>query len=174
MTAHDTRTPPTTGAQLQAVRRDAGYSQSALACLIGCSRNAVSYWENQSVIDNGSLRYGVPKRIGKALGFEPLPINRTSTRARGDGVLLWHDAQQRSLDREFERLKARLASSAARHRQQCGAQTRKGQPCRNMSEAGRRRCKFHGGCSTGPKTAEGKARISEAQKARWAAYRVRL
>lgn len=44
----------------------------------------------------------------------------------------------------------RIACGAARHRD--------GQPCRAMSEPGRRRCRFHGGCSTGPKTPEGKAR----------------
>lgn len=29
------------------------------------------------------------------------------------------------------------------------------------------RCKLHGGKSTGPKTAEGRARIAAAQRARW-------
>lgn len=44
-------------------------------------------------------------------------------------------------------------------RVQCGAKKyRDGQPCRAMSEPGRKRCKWHGGRSTGPKTAEGRAR----------------
>ena len=34
------------------------------------------------------------------------------------------------------------------------------------------RCPLHGGLSTGPKTAEGKARIAAAARARWEAYRV--
>jgi hypothetical protein len=33
------------------------------------------------------------------------------------------------------------------------------------------RCPLHGGLSTGPKSPEGKARISAAARARWAAYR---
>jgi hypothetical protein len=33
------------------------------------------------------------------------------------------------------------------------------------------RCPLHGGLSSGPKTAEGKARIAAAVRARWAAYR---
>ena len=33
------------------------------------------------------------------------------------------------------------------------------------------RCPLHGGLSTGPKSAEGKARIAAAARARWAAYR---
>jgi hypothetical protein len=33
------------------------------------------------------------------------------------------------------------------------------------------RCPLHGGLSTGPKSPEGKARISAAARARWAAFR---
>ena len=33
------------------------------------------------------------------------------------------------------------------------------------------RCRFHGGLSTGPKTEAGRARIAEAKRRRWAAYR---
>ena len=45
----------------------------------------------------------------------------------------------------------------------CGAKTRSGSPCKKIPLAGKRRCRLHGGLSTGPKTAEGKARISAAQ-----------
>lgn len=41
----------------------------------------------------------------------------------------------------------------------CGARRRRdGQACRAKSEPGKKRCKWHGGCSTGPRTAQGKAR----------------
>nr|WP_274594846.1 HGGxSTG domain-containing protein [Parasedimentitalea marina] len=40
-----------------------------------------------------------------------------------------------------------------------------------MPEPGRKRCKFHGGMSTGPKTKEGRERIAAAQRKRWAAWR---
>lgn len=33
--------------------------------------------------------------------------------------------------------------------------------CRKKPEPGRKRCKHHGGCSTGPRTPEGKARVSQ-------------
>jgi DNA invertase Pin-like site-specific DNA recombinase len=36
-----------------------------------------------------------------------------------------------------------------------------------------KRCRFHGGLSTGPRTAEGKARIAEAQRRRWQRERAR-
>lgn len=39
---------------------------------------------------------------------------------------------------------------------------------------GRTRCKYHGGMSTGPRTAEGRARIAAALRERWAAWRARL
>jgi len=115
--------------------------------------------------------------------------NWISTRTGGDGVLgndgkvtssragagdvwpEWADWQQRALDREIQRINVKLAEKAARYHQPCGAKTRKGKPFRNMSEAGRRRCKFRGGKSTGPKTPEGNTRIAEAQRRSWAVYR---
>ncbi|WP_354540881.1 HGGxSTG domain-containing protein [Roseovarius sp. MBR-6] len=54
----------------------------------------------------------------------------------------------------------------------CGAETRKGTPCRAKPLPGKRRCKFHGGMSTGPRTPEGRERIAEAQRQRWQAWRV--
>jgi len=96
-------------------------------------------------------------------------ILRTNTRGRGDGALV--DWEQERLDNEISRIKAKALQKAARCRQRCGAKTRKGHPCKMMSEAGKRRCKYHGGMSTGPKTPEGKARIAEAQRKRWVAWR---
>ena len=60
----------------------------------------------------------------------------------------------------------REAHRQARCRVVCGAKTRKGGVCPNKSEAGRRRCKFHGRKSTGAKTPEGLALIAAAQKRR--------
>lgn len=41
----------------------------------------------------------------------------------------------------------------------CGARRRRdGLPCEALSVPGKRRCKWHGGCSTGPRTDEGRAR----------------
>jgi hypothetical protein len=50
----------------------------------------------------------------------------------------------------------------------CGAKTRQGASCRRAPVAGRRRCRAHGGASTGVKTAAGRQRIVEAQRRRWA------
>lgn len=47
-------------------------------------------------------------------------------------------------------------------RVRCGARRhRDGEPCQAWSEPGRRRCRFHGGRSTGPRTPEGKARVAQ-------------
>ena len=41
----------------------------------------------------------------------------------------------------------------------CGAKRRRdGQPCQGLSVLGKRRCKWHGGASTGPRSDEGRAR----------------
>jgi hypothetical protein len=53
----------------------------------------------------------------------------------------------------------------------CGARSRNGKPCQVRVEPGKRRCRFHGGLSTGPKTVAGRQRIAEAQRRRWKAFR---
>ena len=45
----------------------------------------------------------------------------------------------------------------------CGAKTRSGEPCKRPPMIGKRRCRNHGGCSTGPKTDAGRKRIGLAQ-----------
>ena len=44
----------------------------------------------------------------------------------------------------------------------CGAKTRHGIGCQKPPMKGKKRCRLHGGLSSGPKTAEGKARIAAA------------
>ena len=46
--------------------------------------------------------------------------------------------------------------------QRCGAKTRKGTSCQRPANKRNGRCRVHGGASTGPRTKEGRARISEA------------
>src|SRR5260221_11259951 len=53
----------------------------------------------------------------------------------------------------------------------CGARNHRGKPCSGRGEPGKRRCRFHGGLSTGPKTAAGRARVAQAQRHRWKAFR---
>lgn len=52
----------------------------------------------------------------------------------------------------------------------CGARCRDGHACRAPARPNGK-CRCHGGCSTGPRTEEGRRQISEAQKRRWAKVR---
>lgn len=69
-----------------------------------------------------------------------------------------------------EQLKQRTDREERRKRPQCGAKTRKGTPCVAkvfwpvtwLEPA--KRCRLHGGLSTGPKTPEGKLRLAEAAR----------
>ena len=45
----------------------------------------------------------------------------------------------------------------------CRAKTRSGKPCKRAGNHKNGRCHLHGGKSTGPRTAEGRARIAAAQ-----------
>ena len=45
--------------------------------------------------------------------------------------------------------------------QRCGAKTRRGTPCQRPANKRNGRCRLHGGQSTGPKTAEGRAKIAK-------------
>ena len=55
----------------------------------------------------------------------------------------------------------RTDNFAAVLRVPCGARRRRdGQPCQAMSVPGKRLCKWDGGCSTGPRTAAGKAKVT--------------
>jgi len=55
--------------------------------------------------------------------------------------------------------------------QKCGAKTRIGSPCQMKPVPGARRCRLHGGLSTGPTTVAGRDRIAKAQRWRWARWR---
>ncbi len=46
--------------------------------------------------------------------------------------------------------------------QRCGAKTRQGSPCKRPANKRNGRCRLHGGRSTGPKTADGRAKIAAA------------
>lgn len=186
-----------TGAELRACRKAANLTQAELARQAGFARDAVCYWEGK---DRVPLRSGAPAAFAKVLGLsENAGFSRLYARARpwgfpnagkdqarhaarytrtgGQGLSptpawqAWLDAR---LAAETARLQAKTAQRLASLRVICGAKTRAGGKCRNKSEPGKRRCKFHGGKSTGPKTPEGKVRIAEAQRRRWAAIKAQV
>jgi len=153
-----------TGKRLKAARLRAGLTQQQFADKTGFHRLAVGYWENKD--GKVTPRYGAPKAFAKALGMKPIsgPIR---TRA-GWGFT---DVEKARIKQELARLAKSRAQRLALARVRCNAKTRKGALCKALSEPSKRRCKFHGGRSTGPKTQVGKEAISRAQKARWAKWR---
>ncbi|WP_319825926.1 HGGxSTG domain-containing protein [Thalassovita sp.] len=140
-----------TGDELKALRTGIGLSRPALAKMAGLHPDTVKYWEGKPRVR--PYEYG-PRRLLSALGVQIVqPENR------GNNV-----TTTRAWDRVLSKVGYFRPSQAQRR---CGAKTRKGTPCRAKSLPGKKRCKFHGGASTGPRTAEGRKRISEAQKRRW-------
>ncbi len=186
-----------TGAELRTCRKAAKLTQAELAKQAGFARDAVCYWEGK---DRVPLRSGAPAAFAKVLGlsknagFSHLYTRAWSwgllnagkdealrgtqyARAGGQGLspfAAWQAWLEVRMAAETARLNTKTAQRLARLRVLCGAKTRAGGPCRNKSEPGKRRCKFHGGKSTGPKTPEGKARIAEAQRQRWAAIKAQM
>ena len=144
-----------TVAEIWAYSKRLGLLQKALAQRANVSRSALKYWERKAQIDP---KCWAVRRMAKALGIRGLNVfPPNNARARGRGVTGW-DQMSALLDAEVElkmtAWRQRATLRAARLRVVCGAKTRKDTPCRNLSEPGRKRCKFHGGKSTGPRRAK--------------------
>ena len=78
-------------------------------------------------------------------------------------------AEGRSFNGEWNcngKLKMWTGKLPKRRQARCGAVCRTGEPCKRRVVQGKRRCRIHGGLSTGPKTAEGRERIAEANRKR--------
>lgn len=72
----------------------------------------------------------------------------------------------------ISQLLKRMAKWKHKYRPRCGAKTKKnGQPCQCKVVPGKKRCKWHGGLSTGPRTPEGKERARQAVIRRWERWR---
>lgn len=158
------RGPCITGAELRARRLAAGLTQAALAALAGFDRGAVWYWERKALVP---LREVAPKRFAEALGMLDNWAPNAPARLWGVALDPIQDGLEARARADLDRINAREADRKAKARVICGAKTRAGHPCGQKSEPGKRRCKWHGGKSTGPKTLEGRARIAEAQRRRW-------
>ncbi|WP_199559606.1 HGGxSTG domain-containing protein [Paracoccus sediminilitoris] len=157
-----------TGAELAAIRKAAGLSQTELAQRAGIGRHAVSYWECKAKVERSAWAV---ERMGEVLTLPDalvvLPVRRSSIDRRAQEMA----RQDALMLNTIQAVEARLKAIKANRRVRCKAKTRKGTACQMKSEPGKRRCKFHGGRSTGPTTVEGRARIAEAQRKRWARWR---
>ena len=154
-----------TGKELAALRRRSGLSQSALARRTGLSRQAISYWEGKPALDG---RAATLTKIASAFDQTDRQHILNSRPGLGFTALHFTAPTPEHWNLIHTAIAIRKATEAQLQRRPCGATTRKGAACKLASEPGKKRCRLHGGLSTGPKTAEGKARIAEAQRRRWA------
>ncbi len=84
--------------------------------------------------------------------------------AKPRGSVDWRTWIDAIIQPKLEIEQTRLAMKAIR----CGAIRTNGRPCPAKPISGKERCRFHGGMSTGPRTPEGRQRIADAQRKRWA------
>ncbi|GAB1381286.1 HGGxSTG domain-containing protein [Pararhodobacter aggregans] len=146
------------GKDLAAQRRRKGMTQAELATAAGIGRHAVGYWEGKRQVDGSAWAV---KRMAAVLGplLPDLGLTKQDRIAQLTGGV--------SVD--FPVIyRVRIMTP---RRPACAAKTRKGTPCTWKAEPGKARCKLHGGRSTGAKTEEGRERIAEAQRRRWARWR---
>ena len=143
------------GRQLRAARVLAGLTQAQLAQQAGFHERACRYWEargDDPPTTTPSSLAKIEAALGRRACFEVTCRERHWCRKM----------LERGLSRTGLPLKRKF-------RPRCCAKTRAGVPCIMRVVPGKRRCRFHGGLSTGPRTAEGRARIAEAQRpaVRW-------
>lgn len=177
-----------TGQGLRELRLSLGLGQTQLARAVGLHRNAVRYWERAARVDP---RGHAPRLILAALGVS---VDDKLSNTRGRARASWGDTKSAERlrpnfihrpDDWLDNFRTLRAGARAHHgvkpqrpkitprsaRPRCGARTRTGLPCRAPVVSGISRCRMHGGLSSGARTAEGRARIAEAQRARWRRWR---
>ncbi len=138
------------GSDFAFLRTASGPTQAELGETIGCGRHAVGYWEAKGIVP---LAHGVPARIAAQFS---------------DFLRYFRDPAKRA---HLGSVVPRNTVQHGKQRPTCGAKTRNDHPCRAKGEPGRKRCELHGGLSTGPRTQEGRNRISLAQQQRCAEWR---
>ena len=141
------------GSELKQSRIAHNLSRRMLASMTGLHPDSIRYWEQKPVVD---IRGYGPRLIFKALGLE---VPEPPVKQRSGPLRAFVD---------FRTPSARARQGVI---ERCGAKTRSGTPCKCKPMPHKRRCKYHGGASTGSRTPEGRQRQSEAQHRRWARWR---
>lgn len=150
-----------TGDELKQHRLRLGLSRPALAALAELHPSSVKYWERKG---EARICGHAPSRLLLAMGLE-VPKRPQIFQRPGRGWDNFFATTTRARGRVLGSAGAQTFSK------QCGARTRKGTACRSRPIPGKRRCRFHGGLSTGPKSPAGRNRIAQAQRKRWMLYR---
>jgi hypothetical protein len=170
-----------TGGQLRAGRALLGWSSQTLATAARVHSNTVGRWEAARTLPALLLRepYGV-RRMREAMEgagirffIRPSPGVRL---CKGPSLVMPPARRLRPLHGvpQILRLSCDRRRKTPSQRRNgaprvCGARTRVGGTCRRRPMRNGR-CRLHGGCSTGPRTKAGRARLSELQKRRWAEW----
>lgn len=161
------------GRQIKAARALLECTRVDLARAAKLHPNSVAYWESQDVIRTASQQVGCLKIVAALK-------ERGCTFVGGalPGVRYCASQPISSVPRVHARAswgvtKVREQSNPRNNRNcRCGAKTRTGTPCRRRALINGR-CRNHGGCSTGPKSPEGREAIAEGQRRRWQVWRDR-
>lgn len=133
--------------------RQAGERAGSVAGTNSAVINAiVAEWAALTPRAKSGIKRQVRTHAKDSGGVEPelLRSSRTHPRAYESGEALPSWADSWIAASKEKQATGRAVCGARRHRD--------GQPCRAKSQPGKLRCKWHGGCATGPRTDEGKAR----------------
>lgn len=151
------------GCDLRSLRLLCRRTQSCVAAAAGVHVDTVRYWERKKELDlqNKSVR-----ALLKSLGAQSLYRAADARRQKAIGTAYATSTRGRAHARLGVLAEAQSEFTAG-GRTVCGAKTRRGTPCVAKAVRGKKRCRIHGGLSTGPRTKEGRARISKAQRRRW-------
>ncbi len=110
---------------------------------------------------NSAVLDAILREWAKLTGLKRKPIDKAKSPAGHTGINTPLRAHARANDSGGNTPRSRQDRGKAMngHRELCGAKRhRDGQPCQARPEPGKRRCRFHGGRSTGPRTPEGMTR----------------
>lgn len=155
-----------TGKELRRKRERCGLSMRALARRAELHHRTIAYWEGKAALDPLSPAVAaICAALEWRITAQPIRARVMGSYTAKEPVLTYNNV--------VNLIGARLAGHLFFARVPCRATTRAGKPCRAQSEPGRKRCRFHGGLSTGPRTEEGRKRIAEAQRRRWREWRQR-
>ena len=135
-----------TGAYLQQARVRFGVSIRAVGRAAGVAPSTVSRWEKKERLPRAPTQ--ALRRIARALRVRIFVRSGPRKKKGPHELLMGFPEETKALE-------------------PCSARTRSGGKCRNYPIHGKRRCRFHGGLSTGPKTAKGRARCAEAAREYW-------
>ena len=165
-----------TGSDLKKARQSCHLTQKLLAKISGLHVNSIKRLERFDRVPTSSCH--ALEKIVAALGSAGLDeadrllegtVSKPLGRYLPEYNFATHSVRARACHGVLVSRKNEFAQPA-QVKSRCGAKTRAGEPCKRKA-LNNGRCRNHGGLSTGPKTQEGRRRISIAQTKRWARTR---